>query len=64
MDSEEMLEKERNIAFKAAEEYKTNGKISEHCPYCNGELKYAGFGNSFCISCKSQCGFEYSIRGL
>lgn len=64
MDSKEMLEKERKVAFKAAEEYETKGEIQELCPYCNGKLKYYGIGNSFSISCVNQCGFVYNFRGL
>ncbi len=64
MDSKEMLERERKIAFKAAEEYEMEGVIRECCPYCNGKLRYEGVGNSFCISCENQCGFEYGIRGI
>ena len=64
MDSKGLIEKESKIVFKAAEEYERNGEIKQRCPRCNGKLTYYGAGNSFSISCESQCGFVYNFRGL
>lgn len=64
MNIEKISEEEKEILYKAADEYQTTGIINITCPRCNGILKYIGNMSSYRIFCENQCGIIFNVRGI
>lgn len=64
MDIKKITENEKNILYKAADEYQKGGKIKQLCPHCQGQLKYMGNMSSYRIMCENNCGIIFNVRGI
>ena len=66
MESKELSISEREVLYKAVEEYRETGVMKQICPRCGGKLHYMEKGSSYRIYCEneSKCGVWDSIRGI
>ena len=64
MNIEKISKEEKEILYKAADEYQTTRHINITCPRCNGKLKYVGNMSSYRMLCEKQCGIALNVRGI